>query len=378
VQVSLSFVLLVGAGLLLKSMQAMRSANPGFSLRGVLVTSVDLIAAGYDPQRAKDFQDQLVESLQAVPGIESAAVSRVTPFSYKNYSSSPISVDGFDKPLIGEPSVEYNEVGPGYFATLGIPLVAGREFTRADNETAGPVAVVNETMARQYWRGADPVGKRLRVNDRWTQVVGIAKNAKYRDLSDTARPFFYVPVRQSALGQGIQVRTSLEPKAVAAELAREVHDLDANLAPGEVITMREQVDRVSWPERAAVILLGVFSGAALLLAAIGLYGLMSYAVSQSTRQLGVRMALGANSSDLLGVVLTHAFVLIAGGMAIGAGAALATTRLMGDLLYQVSPRDPLTFGAASLLMMAVSSAACLHPAWRVARIDPVRALKEQS
>src|SRR5262249_24174492 len=154
-----------------------------------------------------------------------------------------------------------------------------------------------------------------------------------------------VPVRQSALGQGIQIRTWLEPKAVAAELAREVRGLDANLAHGEVITMREQVDRVSWPERAAVILLGAFSGAALLLAAIGMYGLMSYAVSQSTRQLGVRMALGANSSDLLGRVLASAFVLTAGGMVLGAGAALATTRLMGDLLYQVSPRDPLTLGA---------------------------------
>src|SRR5262249_30838791 len=148
-------------------------------------------------QRAKDFQDQLVESLQAVPGIESAAISRVTPFSYKNYSSSPIAVDGYDEALTQAAPAEYNEVGPGYFATLGIPLVAGREFTRADNETATAVAVVNEAMARQYWRGADPVGKRLRVNGRWTQVVGLAKNAKYRNLSDTARPFFYVPVRQS-------------------------------------------------------------------------------------------------------------------------------------------------------------------------------------
>jgi len=163
---------------------------------------------------------------------------------------------------------------------------------------------------------------------------------------------------------------------MARVLAREVQALDANLAPGEVITMREQVDRMSWSERAAVILLGAFSGLALVLAAIGLYGVMSYAVSQSTRELGLRMALGAQASDLLRLVLSRGLALTAGGMVLGAGAALALTRLMGDLLYRVSPRDPLAFGSAFVVMMIASLAACLLPAWRATRIDPVRALKD--
>ena len=199
-QVSLSFVLLVGAGLLLKSLQGMRNVNPGFSMQGVLATSVDLVAAGYDPQRAKNFQDQLIDRLRALPGVESVTVSRVTPFSYRSYSSTLIAIDGYETTPDEQPTVEYNEVSPGYLATLGIPLVSGREFTRADNETAPLVAVVNEVMVAQYWRGEDPVGKRLQVKGRWTQVVGVAKNSKYQSLLETPKPFFYVPMRQHALG----------------------------------------------------------------------------------------------------------------------------------------------------------------------------------
>ncbi len=376
VQVSLSFLLLVGAGLLLKSMQGMRNLDPGFSLRGVLVTSVDFIAAGYDPQRAMNTQDELMNRIQTLPGVESVTASRITPFSYRSYSSAPIAVEGLGTAPGEEPVVEYNEVGPRYFTTLGIPMMSGREFTRADNETGASVAVVNEAMAAQYWRGEDPVGKRLRVNGRWVQVVGVAKNLKYRSLLDTAKPFFYVPARQSTLGQGLQIRTSLAPEAMAPALAREVRALDPNLAPGEVITMREQVDRATWSQRAAVILLGAFSGVALMLAAIGLYGVMSYAVSQNTRQFGLRIALGAEASDLLRLVMSRGFVLTASGMSLGTLAALATTGLMGDLLYKVSPRDPFAFVAASLVMIIASLVACFMPAWRAMRIDPVRALKD--
>lgn len=374
VQVSLSFVLLVGAGILLKSLQAMRSSDPGFST-SVITTGIDMTAAGYDATRIRNFQDQLVDRLQSLGGVESVSWTRLPPFSYGMYSSSPIAVDGFVSQPGEQPVVEYSEIGPAWLSTMGIPLVSGRELTRSDNETARPVAVVNEAMAVQYWRGEDPIGKRIQVKGKWAEVVGVAKNSKYRSLIEPTRPFFYVPMRQSLKGQSLEIRTALGPEAMAHALTREIQAIDANLAPSEVITMREQVDRMSWPQRTAVTLLANFSLIALLLAAIGLYGVMSYAVSQSRRELGLRMALGAQASDLLRLVMTHGFRLTAAGTALGAIVALVSTRLLGDLLYKVSPRDPVVFGSALAVMAIAALAACLAPAWRAARIDPVRALR---
>jgi macrolide transport system ATP-binding/permease protein len=376
VQVSLSFVLLVGAGLLLKSLGAIQNTSPGFTTHGVLTTGVDLTAAGYDTERARNFQDALTDRLQALGGIQSVAFARVTPFGYAGYSSAPIAVDGYVTAPDEDPTVDYNEVGPGYFATMGIPLVAGREFTRADNETAPLVAVVNEFMAAKYWRGRNPVGSRLQVNGRWMQVVGAAKMSKYRNLAEARKPFFYVAMRQNSNGLNLNIRTSLSAEAVTKALVREIHALDANLAPGEVITMQEQVDRTTAVQRVAVAMLGVFGGLALLLAAIGLYGVLSYTVSERTRELALRMALGASTSNLLGFVLSYGLALTAGGVVLGAGAALSLTRLMGNLLYHVSPRDPLAFGSAFVVMAIAALAACFLPACRAARTDPVRALRQ--
>jgi predicted permease len=376
VQVSLSFVLLVGAGLLLKSLGAIQNTSPGFTTHGVLTTSVDLTAAGYDTERARNFQDALRDRLQSIGGVQSVAFARVTPFSYSGYSSAPIAVDGYVIAPDEDPTVDYDEVGPGYFATMGIPLVEGREFARADNETAPLRAVVNEVMAAKYWRGRSPVGSRLQVKGRWMQVVGTAKMSKYRNLAEARKPFFYVAMRQNINGLNLNIRTSLSAEAVTKALVREIHALDANLAPGEVITMQEQVDRTTAVQRVAVTMLGVFGGLALLLAAIGLYGVMSYTVSQRTRELGLRMALGASTSNLLGLVLSHGLALTAGGVVLGAAAALSLTRLMGNLLYNVSPRDPLAFGSAFVVMAIVALAACFLPACRAARTDPVRALRQ--
>src|SRR5205823_5668958 len=223
IQMSLSFVLLVGAGLLIQSLQAVRNANPGFTTQGVLTTSVDLFTAGYDPQRAKNFQDELVDRVQSIGGVESAALSRSTPFTYRSYSSSPIAVDGYEAPIDRQPIADYNEIGPGFLATMGIPLMGGREFTRADNETSRPVAIVDETMAAEFWRGADPVGRRVQVKGTWLQVVGIAKAVKYRNLLETPEPFFYVPLRQhfSAIA-ALQIRTLQGPAALAPALVREI------------------------------------------------------------------------------------------------------------------------------------------------------------
>ena len=376
VQVALSFVLLVGAGLLLKSLHTVQNTSPGFSTNDVITTWIDTKSAGYDKQRTLTFQDELIDRLQALPGVQAAAFARVGAFTYGVYSSAPITVDGYQTAPEEQPVIGYNEVGPGYLTTMGIPLVSGREFTRADNETALPVAVVNEAMATQFWHGQDPVGRRIQVKGRWLQVIGVAKVSKYRTLIEPPRPFFYVPMRQNLLGNGLYVRSSLPASTLAGVLLRQVHALDANLASGEMITMQEEINRSTAVQRIAVRMLGVFSTLALLLAGVGLYGVMSYTVSQSTRELGLRMALGARAADVLRLVVSQGMALTAAGVAFGAIVALGVTRLMGYLLYKVSPRDPLAFASAFLVLTMASVAACLLPAWRAARTDPVRALRD--
>jgi predicted permease len=274
--------------------------------------------------------------------------------------------------------VEYNEVGPAYFATLGIPLVAGREFARSDDESHEPVAIVNETMDAQFWKGQSPLGERVQVKGRWMTVVGVAKDAKYESMRDLPKPFFYVPRRQNfTIGGNLNIRTPLSPQSMSAALTRELGALDPNLALYEVITLQEQVDRSTSPQKVAVLLLGVLGSLALLLAAIGLYGVMSYAVSQSTRELGLRMALGARSADLMRLVMSQGLLLTLGGIVLGTVAALILTRLMGSYLFNVSPRDPLAFGWALTVMVTAALAACFFPGWRATRTDPMRALREE-
>ena len=377
-QVALSFILLVATGLLIQSLRRIQTASPGFSTQGVVLTAVNLFAAGYDAPRARDFENQLMDRVQSLSGVESAAYGRISPFSYRTYSSAPIAVDGYEAPPDQLPTVEYNEISPAYFQTLGIPFVSGRDFTRADDENAPPVAVVNETMVVKYWRGENPVGKRLKVKDRWMEVVGVVKTAKYANLLETDKPFFYVPLRQNPSTQvGLFVRTQQGPETMAPQLILEVHALDPDLAPYEVLTMREQIDRSTSSQHIAVTLLSGFGGIALLLAAIGLYGVMSYAVSQSTRELGLRMALGAAPSHLLRLVMSRGVALTAGGVAGGAAAALLLTRLLGYLLYKVSPRDPLSFALAFAVMIVAALAASLVPAWRATQTDPVLALRSE-
>jgi macrolide transport system ATP-binding/permease protein len=376
-QVSLSFLLLVGAGLLMLSLQRIRNLDPGFTTRGVFFTAVDLRGAGYDARRAKTFDDELIERVQALPGVESAALARATPLSYGSFSSSAIAVDGYLAPPEEQPAVEYNQVGPRYFATMGIPVLSGREFTRADNETAALVAVVNDVMAARYWRGGDPVGKRLQVKGQWLQVVGVAKVSKYQSVRENPKPFFYVPLRQDfSVGAALNIRTRVPAETIATELAREVHTLDANLAPYEVISLQEQMDRSTSPQRVAVTLLGILGGLALLLATVGLYAVMSYTISQGTREFGLRMALGAGAWTLLRQVLSRGLALTGVGVLLGVVAALGTTRLLGNLLYRVSPRDPAAFGSALVVMAVASLAACFWPAWRATRTDPARALRD--
>lgn len=380
-QVCLSFILLAGGVLLLESLQKIRTTSPGFSTTSVVETGVSVVAAGYDTPRAKTFQDELIDRVRALPGVESAAFARVTPLGYATYSSTPIAVDGYQPAPDEQPTVDYNQVGPAYFATLGIPLFSGREFTRDDDENAPLVAIVNRTMVARYWQGEDPIGRRLQVRlqakDLWARVVGVAADSKYESMRENPKPFFYVPLRQDfTRGPVLNIRTTQSLSSISAALLRQVHALDANLALYETITLQEQVKRSTSPQLVAVTLVSILGGLALLLAGVGLYGVMSYAVAQSTRELGLRMALGASPANLLRLVISRGVRLTAAGVLFGIVAGLALARFLGKLLYNVSPHDPLAFGSALAVMTITAIAACLFPAWRATRTDPARVLRD--
>jgi len=375
-QVSLSFVLVVGASLLIESLGKLRSTSPGFTTTSVVTTGVPLDAAGYDVARAKIFQDELIDRLSVLPGVQSVAFARVTPLGYATYSSTPIAMDGYQPSLDEQPSVDYNQVGPGYFATLGIPLFSGREFARTDDENAPLVAIVNRTMVKRYWTGEDAIGRRLRVKGRWARVVGVVADSKYESIRETPKPFFYVPLRQDFVSQpALNIRTTQPLPSIRAAVAREVRAMDPNLALYEMITLQEQVNRATSPQLVAVTLVSILGSLALLLAGVGLYGVMSYAVAQSTRELGLRMALGADSSNLLRLVISRGLQLTAGGILFGSLAALALSKLLGQLLYNVSPHDPMVFGLSLTVMAMIAICACLFPAWRASRTDPARVLR---
>jgi predicted permease len=376
-QVSLSFVLLVGAALLLESLQRIRTTSPGFSTTNVAVTGVSLEAAGYDMPRARTFQNELMDRLRGFPGIESAAFASVTPLGYMTYPTTPVVIDGYQASPDEPPEVEYNRVGPGYLATLGIPLFSGREFARSDDQNAPLVAIVNRTMMTRYWHGQDPTGLRLQLKGRWARVVGVAADSKYESMAENPKPFFYVPLQQDSAGEpDLNIRTTQPPQNTLAAVLGEVHALDPNLALYEMVTLQEQVNRATSPQLVALTLVSILGSLALLLAGVGLYGVMSYAVAQSTRELGLRMALGADAPNLLRLVLARGLRLTAGGVMFGAVAAFALTRFLRMLLFHVSPRDPRVFAAALVIMSVTTIPACLLPAWRASRTDPARVLRD--
>jgi putative ABC transport system permease protein len=377
VQVSLSFVLLASTGLLLQSLQRMQNTSPGFST-DVIVSGADLFSAGYNLERAKAFDTQLLDRVREISGVESATLTRLIPFSYGDFSTASLAIDGYQPAPDEQLNSSYLEVAEDYFKTLGIPMVAGREFQRTDDENAVPVAIINETMAAKYWPGKDPLGQRLKVKDRWLQIVGVAKKVNYESKLELTRTFFYVPVRQNFFGSNnLLIRTRETPGAIRNALAREVHALDPNLAPTTPFRVAEQVDRKGYTQRLAATLIAIFGAMALFLAAIGLYAVTSYSVSQATRELGMRMALGAGAWDILRLVLSRGLRLTIAGIALGGVGALLLTRLMGNLLYKVSSHDLLAFGFALAVITIASLAACFLPARRAIRIDPAQILREQ-
>jgi putative ABC transport system permease protein len=293
----------------------------------------------------------------------------------------PFAVEGqTPEEQTANPYANYEAISPGYFRTMGISLLSGRDFTDADRGEGALVCIVNEMMAKKYWPGQDPLGKRLRFgkansNAPWLTIVGVAGDVRYREW-DAVRPDIYVPFLQnSEYRTDFVVRTKTEPLGLSESFRREVYALDKDQAVAGVTTMDELVSSALARPRFNTMLLGLFAALALALSAVGVYGVMAYTVSQQTHEIGIRMALGAQARDVLGMVLGQGLKLILAGLAIGVAASFALTRLMSSLLYGVSTLDPLTFVAVAALLSSVALLACYLPARRATKVDPMEALR---
>ncbi|HVR95585.1 MAG TPA: FtsX-like permease family protein, partial [Thermoanaerobaculia bacterium] len=318
------------------------------------------------------------ERTAALPGVESASLTNLVPLDFGGNNSTNVEIDGYEPAADEEMFVAFNQVGPDYLRTMGIGLVAGRDFTLRDDIAAPPAVIVNETMARRYWSGRDPVGARLRMGGRDWTVVGVARDGKYLSLGEPPQTLCYIPVLQSYRPETvILLRTSDEPLSHVQSLRQAVEGLDPNLPIAAVKSLREHLRISVFAQRLAAAFLGAFGLLALLLAALGLYSVIRYAVGQRTRERGVRAALGARPGDLGRLVLRQGMVLVLIGLAIGVAAALAVTRLLASQLLGVSVTDPLVFVAVPILLALVAALACFLPARQAAAVDPMVALRAE-
>jgi macrolide transport system ATP-binding/permease protein len=378
-QVALSLISLVAAGLFLRSLQESQAIDTGFETRGVLVMNFNLGREGYTPERGQVFYQQVAERASALPGVRRSAVAQNAPLGGGLLRS--VMPEGADTTTRDRILVQVNSVSPGYLDTLAVPLLRGRDFAETDTAGAPKVVIVNETMAARFWPGQDALGRRFRFfgDDDFTTVVGIARNAKYNAVAEDPTPFIYQPLRQNYSPAAVlHLRASTDAASLAAAVRREVQQMDPTLSVFNIRTLEEQVSNSLAPVRTGVIMLSAFGVLALLLACIGLYGVANYSVAQRTREIGVRMALGAGSGSVLRLVLGHGLVVVAVGLVLGLAAALAlSAAIPSDLLTNVSARDPLTFAATSALLGGVALLASYVPAWRATRIDPLVALRTE-
>ncbi|HZE90050.1 MAG TPA: ABC transporter permease, partial [Verrucomicrobiae bacterium] len=379
-QIGLSLVLLITAGLFLRSVQKAQSVHPGFDPEHVLTFALDPGLQGYGDARGRELYARLLERIGATPGVVSATVAGYVPLGHA-WQGDSVIVEG-SAPVTDEaaPTVGVNPVGPGYFATLRLPLARGREFTRADSGSAPGVVVVNETMARKFWPDGEAIGRRLKQvgkDQRWLEVVGVAADSKYLKLVEESQPMMYLPFEQAYESEAhLLVRTAGDPEAAAAALRHEVTSLDRSLPVFSVQSLASlAVDAEE--RRLTATLLAIFGGLGLLLAAVGLYGLIASLVAGRTREIGVRVALGAEPSSILRLFLAHGAKLVAAGLVLGSLLAFAATRLLQESLFGVTPTDAVTFGLVSLVLAATGLAATWIPARRASRVDPIVALRSE-
>jgi predicted permease len=380
-QVALSMLLLAGAGLFARSLYNLKNVDPGFRVDDLIAFSIDPSLSGYDGDRLTALYRRVQEELTAVPGVHSVSMSETGALSGNDWSMT-IRVDGY-QPKEGEdmnPSVD--GVGPRYFETMGIPLIAGREFTERDVKGAPRVAVINETMAKYFFSGSSPIGRRLgfgRGSATDIEIVGVAKDVRSLELRDRAPRFIYIPYAQdeSVTQLTYYVRAAQGSSSTGTAVRQAVQRIDANLPIFDMKSMQVQVDESLFVERMVAMLSVAFGALAALLAAIGLYGVMSYAVTRRTREIGIRMALGAERGRVLWLVLREVAIMAAVGIAAGLGGALWLTRQVQAQLFGLAPSDPATLAGAGLLLALIAIAAGYLPARRAATIDPIVSLRSE-
>ena len=379
-QIALSLTLLVAAGLCVRTLLNARAINPGFETERVLTAKIDLGRQNYAPEQGRLFYQRLVERVQTLPGAQAAGLALGVPFTEGGYGND-VYPEG--KPPEGSRvNVKYSVVTPRYFETIGVPLLMGRQFNESDRAGAPDVAIINETAARRLWPNENPLGKRLvfmegKTGGRRIEVVGVARDVRFFSLFEESRASIYMPVDQFYMAQemALYVRTSGKPETLAAAIKREVNALDRSLPVYDVRTLAAQLDNALMPQRLAAMFISGFGLLALMLASIGLYSVMAYSVAQRTREIGIRMAMGAHARDVIRLVIGQGLKLALIGIVIGMGIALALTRWMKSLLFEVSATDPLTFALIAIMLAAVTLLACWIPARRATKVDPMTALR---
>ncbi len=382
-QLAGTMVLLVVAGLFIRSLDQATRVNLGFNPSHLLNVSMDPHEVGYDPDRAREFSKDLLTHIRALSGVESASLAFTYPTS--EYSEDErVYVEGhFPPPGQAGPSVFNNSVSPGYFKTTGIPILEGRGFEDTDTQSAPAVAVINQTMARQFWPNEDPVGKRFKLSSDshwWIQVVGVARDSKVQELTAKTPPYFYLPLDQDYSQLiTLQVRTTGHPEIMIREVEQEIHGLAPGLPIFGVQTMEAALNSPKgflhyWLGSALAAVMGLL---ALLLSLVGLYGVVSYSTSRRTHEIGIRMALGARPGDIGRMVLGEGLILVAAGIVLGSLAAFAVARVMAGFVFGVSTHDPATFACVGIVLSAVALVAGYIPARRAMRVHPMVALRHQ-
>jgi putative ABC transport system permease protein len=379
-EVALALVLVIGAGLMIRSFLRLQQVDPGFNANNLLMLSVALPGARYpEDSQTIAFFDQAEQRIRNLPGV--VAVGSTTMPALKGYRwTGDMTIEG-RSPDDYVREVRHKEITPDYFRAMGIPLVSGRFFDSSDTDKSLPTIIVNEALARRYFADEDPIGKRLTFTKptekpTWQTIIGVVKDEKQDSLSAEPKPEIYQSYLQSAQDEmTLIVRTAGDPRSLVGAVREEIRALDKDLPPYNVKTMNEALYESLARERFTTLLLMVFAGLALVLASVGIYGVMSYAVTQRTHEIGIRMALGAQTRDIFRQVVGQALRLAGIGVALGLGAALALTRLMASLLYGVSTTDPLTFALIAILLSGVSLLASYIPARRAMKVDPMIALR---
>jgi predicted permease len=380
-QIAVSLLLLVAAGLTLRALSHLRDMNPGFNPQNAVTMSFDLSLQGYQTDAGMQFRKQLLNRVESLPGVQSATFTDFLPLSM-NYNGTAILIEGQPQVRgVNAPEAMNADVGLKYFETIGTPLLAGRDLTEQDQDGKTRSAVVNETFARKFFPGPNPIetalGKKFRTSsgrDPW-QIVGVAKDGKYWNIGEEPRSFVWFPLGNQLAFNTMVVRTTARPEGLIGAIRGEFRNMDPNLPVSDVKTMSEHMNLSLFPARAVAALLVAFGLLALTLAAIGIFGVMSYSVSQRTREIGIRMALGAGAKEIFKLVIGTGMTLTLIGAGIGLAFALLGTRLLSSLLYSVSAVDPLTFVGVTLLLALVAFLACYFPARRAMKTDPMIALR---